>query len=881
MDFLDFTGGVKPYLLDRMDNNIGAVTSVTYSSFTKFYLEDQKKPETRWKTPLPFPVQVVSKVILIDELSRGKLTTEYRYHHGYWDGVEREFRGFGMVEQFDSESFTGPPSLLHFSPPTCTKTWFHHGAVGDDTDFAELDLGTEFWSGDAGLLDHKQAIDAFLRTQDNRRMRRDALRALRGSILRTELYALDGTERADRPYTVTERAYGLRREAVTANGDGCAVFFPHRVAQRTTQWERGDDPLTKFAFTETQDYDEFGQVLRSTEIACPRGWRTLNDAPKAAYLATRTLTAYAKPVDTDVIYIVDRAARSTSYELSNSGQVTLDQLHQLPDDSASLSLIGQTYNYYDGPAFQGFASGQIGSFGAPTRSESLVLTEQILHEAYKRGGTVLNPPEEPPYLTLASTVPWTPDYPVDFRTQLPALGGYVFHPGGPDARDARGYFARTDARRYDFQAGSPGRGLIFDRLDPLGHDTKIIYDDFDLLPVKVIDPAELTTEAIYDYRVLQPKQVTDNNGNQSLFSFTPLGLLSETFIRGKAGEAVGDQQQPSVRLIYDFLAFVNSKLFNPANPQPILVHTTRRCHHDGESDVPLPERDDIIESREYSDGFGRLLQTRTQAEDTLFGDPIFGDKVLPADQSDVAGTNADVIGRVRGPADPPNVVVSGWQLYDNKGRVVEKYEPFFSQGFDYAAPTDQQLGQKVEIFYDPRGQVIRSVNPDLSEQRVIFGVPGTIGAPDLGSPTKFEPTPWEAYTYDPNDNAGRTHPATSTAFRHHWDTPASIVIDALGRTVVSVTRNRDPSQNPNDPPPPIEEISTLSAYDIRGNLLTVTDPLGRQAFSHVYDHANRPLRIESIDAGLRRSVLDAAGNLIERRDSKGAWFSTHTISSIA
>ena len=42
--------------------------------------------------------------------------------------------------------------------------------------------------------------------------RRDALRALRGQVLRTELYALDGSPRQDRPYTVTEHAYALREE---------------------------------------------------------------------------------------------------------------------------------------------------------------------------------------------------------------------------------------------------------------------------------------------------------------------------------------------------------------------------------------------------------------------------------------------------------------------------------------------------------------------------------------------------------------------------------------------------------------------------------------------------------------------------------------------
>ncbi len=31
-------------------------------------------------------------------------TSEYRYHHGYFDGVEREFAGFGYVEQVDTQS---------------------------------------------------------------------------------------------------------------------------------------------------------------------------------------------------------------------------------------------------------------------------------------------------------------------------------------------------------------------------------------------------------------------------------------------------------------------------------------------------------------------------------------------------------------------------------------------------------------------------------------------------------------------------------------------------------------------------------------------------------------------------------------------------------
>ena len=72
-------------------------------------------------------------------------------------------------------------------------------------------------------------------------------------------------------------------------------------------------------------------------------------------------------------------------------------------------------------------------------------------------------------------------------------------------------------------------------------------------------------------------------------------------------------------------------------------------------------------------------------------------------------------------------------------------------------------------------------------------------------------------------------------------------------------------------PRPEDEITTRSSYDIRGNLLTVVDALGRTAFryrSTILPIA--PVRVLSIDAGIKRTVLDALGNAVEQRDSKGA-----------
>jgi Insecticide toxin TcdB middle/N-terminal region len=239
MFFLDFTGGLKPYLLNEMNNHIGAVTKVEYAPSTRFFMENQKKLTSRWKTVLPFPVQVVAGVEVIDEFSRRKLTTEYRYHNGYWDGAEREFHGFGMVEQLDTESagkydasgLHGPEVSFakvdrkYFSPPTLTKTWFHQGPVGDEFgDWQELDWSAEYWSADRQFFNYAHNVNGFLKGLTERRAKRDALRALRGSVLRTELYALG-----------KHSVGGLAQAAAAVASRGCR-FQGRSSAMRRAGW---------------------------------------------------------------------------------------------------------------------------------------------------------------------------------------------------------------------------------------------------------------------------------------------------------------------------------------------------------------------------------------------------------------------------------------------------------------------------------------------------------------------------------------------------------------------------------------------------------------------------------------------------------------------
>ena len=104
MKYLKLMAEGKPHLLISTRNNLGAETRVHYAPSTYFYLRDQAEGRP-WITKLPFPVHVVERVETYDHISRNRFVTRYAYHHGYFDGVEREFRGFGMVEQWDTEEF--------------------------------------------------------------------------------------------------------------------------------------------------------------------------------------------------------------------------------------------------------------------------------------------------------------------------------------------------------------------------------------------------------------------------------------------------------------------------------------------------------------------------------------------------------------------------------------------------------------------------------------------------------------------------------------------------------------------------------------------------------------------------------------------------------
>jgi hypothetical protein len=387
--FLDLTGGVKPYLLAEMNNNMGSLTRVEYQPSTFFYAEDEKKKNTRWKTPLPFPVQVVSKTEVVDQISKGKLSTVYKYRHGYWDGAEREFRGFGRVDTFDTESFesfnaiTKPLSQSangqelsavtiseaglvgfapvgssesesadvlafntvnqeHYSPPTTTRNWFNLGPVGGEFgDWTEMTFSEEYWQEDPNVLHRPTSTKQMLSTLP-RRIQRDAMRTLRGNQLRSETYTFNQLQGpAARPFSVSENQQGIKLILEKENAGEAVIgrfgivfrppgtiFYPFSTSSRSSQWEEGNDPLTTFSFT--GEYDEYGQPQLSASMALPRGITSPYTAPRGTdstqpILATLSNTTYIHKNDQDT-YICDRQCRALNYEIIQSSSVNVFEL---------------------------------------------------------------------------------------------------------------------------------------------------------------------------------------------------------------------------------------------------------------------------------------------------------------------------------------------------------------------------------------------------------------------------------------------------------------------------------------------------------------------------------------------------------------------------
>lgn len=988
MRYVKLMSAGKPHLLVRAINNLGAETRVHYAPSTKFYLRDKRigKP---WTTRLPFPVHVVERVETVDYISRNRFTTRYSYHHGYFDGNEREFRGFAMVEQWDSEeldtlagepqphddwSNTAPHSHV---PPVHTKTWFHTGIRNPGGAAAKREYyreeGLTDTQADALLLPDTVIPTGLTPVEEY-----EATRALKGATLRREVYAddagsgasADQVARARRPYLITEQNFAVRvLQRRGANRHG--VFFTHPEETITYHHERSRDD-SRVQHVLTLNVDDFGNIVK--QVAIGYGRRRIDAAlptdqdrnkQRCVYITATENTLTNPIIDQSINYRGRLPAESRTYEvrrptqeLTPVGPTALYRLedirrhaaqagdgahdidyedfefrraHQCVDADPSEAdkyfrrLIDHSRTLYRSNSLDGLLQlGVLESLALTGESYKLAFTPGLLRDTFRRPR-----PGQP-------TENLIPDPSAVLASQTGDGGGYL---RSKTAKDD-GRFPNSDPNDYwwipagrVFYSSGPSDAPITElshaRLhfflprryeNPLRHNSIVDYDGNDLVIAQTCDDLEnRTTADAIDYRVLQPRLVSDPNRNRTEVAFDTLGMVVGTAIMGKSAPVEGDSlagfipdltpsqlesfvtepRRPSgtgsqasavvyelladatSRFVYDLQRFRRTRQAHPDNPdrwEPTFAATVVRETH--VSDLDDNEKSKLQVGFEYSDGFGRAIQRKVQAE---------------------PGPLAD-----GGPRVNPRWIGSGWTVYNNKGLVVRQYEPFFTatHSFEFGA----EYGVSAINFYDPLERIIATLYPNHTYhkavldpwQETIFDTNDTSAArnAETGDPRTdpdirgyvsayfahlagIDSRPWHTW-YAQRAGGARGTQEQTAAIRaaSHADTPATSYFDALGRTFLTKARNRvvcdGHDENGNE-----ASLYSRVDLDIEGNARAVRDavqeagdPLGRIVTRYTYDMAGTRIHQINMDAGARWMLEDVAAQLIRAWDSRGHNFTT-------
>jgi RHS repeat-associated protein len=919
--YLDLTDGQKPHLLIKVQNNLGAETRIEYASSTEFYLAD-KAAGRPWLTRLPFPVHVVKRVETYDYVSRNRFVSSYTYHHGFFDGLEREFRGFAMVEQLDTEDFAALRNNASFPvgtnvdsysnvPPTLTKTWFHTGVFLGNRRVSRH-LALEYYRepetlrspGGADSLKAMLLDDTILPDWLNAEEAREACRALKGSMLRQEVYALDGKEESSRPYSVAESNFNittLQRRQQNLH----AVFFAHPRETLTFHYERKlyeidgvehADPRVEHSLT--LNVDDFGNVLESATVGYGRRFADcsplLTEADRVKQrqlLLTFTENRFTNAVQERDAYGMPLPAESRTYQVihvrPSSQRLGVTNLFRFEELKALIAcasdgrhdvtyedvdflgatetvpyrrLIEESRSYYRADRLDRILPlGLTEALGLPGESYKLAFTPGLLAEVYRR------------HESLENLIPDVNQVLRQEAKYVELTGGHWWVPSGRIFYASHECDAASEleqARRHFFL---PRRFL-----DPFNSVTTVGYDSHDLMPVQIRDAIGNITSSEIDYRVLAPRRMTDANRNRSEVAFDALGMVVGTAVMGKQTQRAGDSldafdpnldeatileqmayplRHPhailgmaTTRMVYDLFAYARTR--DRAQPEPAAVYTLARESH--AADLCRGELTKIQHSFSYSDGFGREIQKKIQAEP----------------------------GRLTsgGPDVNPRWVGSGWIIFNNKGKPVRQYEPFFTavHTFEFA----NIVGVSSILFYDPVQRVVATLHANHTYEKVVFDpwqnetwdVNDTVlinpaQDPDVGD--FFAKLPQSDYLPTWHDQRsqgqlGREEQQTALKTTVHANTPSLAYADTLGRTFLSIVHNRFERAGAIVD----QHFATRTELDIENNQRSVIDALGRVVMRYDYNMLSTRLRQISVDAGTRWMLNDAVGKLLLAWDSR-------------
>ena len=227
---------------------------------------------------------------------------------------------------------------------------------------------------------------------------------------------------------------------------------------------------------------------------------------------------------------------------------------------------------------------------------------------------------------------------------------------------------------------------------------------------------------------------------------------------------------------------------------------------------------------------------------------------------------------------------TGWTIFNNKGKPVRHYEPFFTDTHRFES--DVKIGVSPTTFYDPTERVVATLHPNHTWQKVAFDSwrhelwdvndTALVSDPktDLDVGGFFRRLPDADYlpTWRQQRAGGALGPqeqAAALATDICAATPSVAHADSLGRAFLTVAHNR--FRYSNGLPPSEEFYRSRSVFDVEGNPLEMREALGRVVIRYVYMLTGRMYQI-SMEAGERWMLNDVLGKAIRTWDSRGFTF---------
>jgi RHS repeat-associated protein len=750
--YIDLMKSKKPHLLVKYVNNCGKEVSLEYKSSAKFYLED-KKAGKKWITKLPFPVHCISKVRMEDKIRETVFTSSYRYSHGYFDHTEKEFRGFGRVEQLDTEDFeqfklNNAKNVVEepfHQPPVRSISWFHPGAfLGKDkilhqfkneyfhnTEFNECDLPEP-------LITEDLSADEL----------REALRALKGMTLRSEIYAEDNSPLSKKPYSASHSTVEIKRIQPKENNKH-ASFLVNQTESVSYIYERNPaDPRISHSFV--FETDELGNIKKSASVSYPRVKRPLapDEIPDKVWDEQNKLhivygeSFYTEDVIDEVenVYRLRAEYESKSYEIAGIPQPAaffFKRENLKTNINAATEILFE--KDFTGAKEKRLSGHSRAYFLNDNLTAPLPLSELsslgILHKSYQ----------------LAFTKNLVGKYYGGKVTDTMLIDAKYVH-----SENDEHWWTQSGTMIYSANPKNNFYTPVGVR-DVFGYESFAEYDDFNLLLKSTTDAIGNKSTSVNDYRTLSPVLATDLNLNRGAVETDELGMVVKSAVMGKEGAGEGDTlADPTVRMEYDLFNWKN-------NQKPNYAHTFAREKH-GAANPRWQE------SYVYSDGSGNVIMSKTQAEPG---------KALKWNTATKKLDEVDA---------NPRWVGNGRTIFNNKGNPVKQFEPYFSATHEYESEDALvETGFTPLLYYDAVGRNIKTELPNGTFTKEKFDVWHSKSY-DANDTVKDSQWYIDRSSPDPNVISEPNNPKERAAWlaaKHH-NTPATVHTDSLGNPFYAI-----------------------------------------------------------------------------------------------